>query len=245
MKKPLISVITVVRNGAGTVRETIASVLEQDYPNLQYIVVDGASTDGTTAILQSFGDRICWVSEPDDGIYDAINKGVALARGDWLYFLGADDRLSGPGVLSAVSRYLDDSLALAFGTIRYPDGRRVKSSLGPRTLLHNTVHHQGAFYNARLFSQWRYDSVLRIVADYELNLLLHLRGEPYRRMDEQIALCGDLGVSVTRWREAVRETDAVRARHTGTLLNAACSALNALEMALYRLVLSIKGCRTA
>ncbi|MBK6776501.1 MAG: glycosyltransferase [Flavobacteriales bacterium] len=90
--RPLVSIVTVVYNGAATLERTIKSVLEQDYPNIEYIVVDGGSTDGTVDLLKSYDDRIDhWVSEGDKGIYDAMNKGVALCTGDWIALINADD----------------------------------------------------------------------------------------------------------------------------------------------------------
>ena len=240
MKSPLISVITVVRNGACSLETAIASVLAQDYPKVEYIVVDGASTDGTLDILRSFGDRLTWISEPDTGIYDAMNKGLDLAKGEWIYFLGADDRLSGPEVLTFVAPRLANGVSLVFGGISYGDGRTVRSRLGRRTLLHNTVHHQGAFYHSRLFSGWRYDSGLRIVADYELNLLIYLQGLPHLRIEENVAVCGDLGLSLTQWREAAIETNAVRKKHLAATANALYSLLNCMELALHRTVLYLR-----
>ena len=87
-----VSIITVSYNSARTIRATIESVLSQDYPNLEYLVVDGGSTDGTVAILREYADRITrWVSEKDQGMYDAMNKGIAMATGDVIGILNSDD----------------------------------------------------------------------------------------------------------------------------------------------------------
>jgi len=90
---PLVSIITVVRNGQAHLEQTIKSVLNQTYNNIEYIVIDGASSDGTLDIIRGYHDRIdYWVSEPDKGIYDAMNKGVDLATGGWINFMNAGDR---------------------------------------------------------------------------------------------------------------------------------------------------------
>jgi glycosyltransferase involved in cell wall biosynthesis len=232
-------VITVVRNGERTIEKTITSVLSQDYRQFEYIVIDGASTDNTLSVIKSFGNRLTWVSEADGGIYDAMNKALDLAKGQWIYFLGADDRFSGPKVLTTVANYLNNGLTLVFGTICYDDGRLVKSRLGVRTLLHNTVHHQGAFYHSSLFSEWRYDSTFKIVADYELNLRVYLQGWPYLMVDEKIAVCGAEGLSLTEWKNAAKETNAIRKKHVSTAANAVYSMLNYLELAVYRTCLSL------
>ena len=94
VRSPRISIITVVYNGASTLEQTILSVLKQTYSRIEYIIIDGGSKDGTVDIIKKYQDRIAyWVSEPDEGIYDAMNKGIRHASGDWIYFLGADDIL--------------------------------------------------------------------------------------------------------------------------------------------------------
>ena len=91
---PLVSVITVVRNGKATIQRCIESVLAQTYRAVEHIIVDGNSTDGTVELLRSHGARIGpWISEPDSGIYDALNKGLGLARGEYYIPLGCDDAL--------------------------------------------------------------------------------------------------------------------------------------------------------
>ena len=90
--QPLISVITIARNCAGTIEATIQSVLGQTWTPLEYIIVDGGSTDGTVEIVRRFAPRLArWVSEPDRGISDALNKGARLAQGDLLLFMNAGD----------------------------------------------------------------------------------------------------------------------------------------------------------
>ena len=98
-----ITIITVSYNAAATIEQTISSVVHQDYPNIEYIIIDGGSTDGTIDIIkryESYGIR--WISEPDHGIYDAMNKGIRYATGDYLYFLGADDWLCNNEVILSI-----------------------------------------------------------------------------------------------------------------------------------------------
>lgn len=99
--KPLVSILTVVFNGARFFEETILSVLNQDYDNLEFIVVDGGSTDGTVELIRKYEHAInYWVSEPDQGISDAFNKAIVLAAGDYVNFQGAGDYLVSNGVVS-------------------------------------------------------------------------------------------------------------------------------------------------
>lgn len=99
-----ISIITVVRNGEQTIRDTIECVLSQSYADIEYIIVDGKSTDGTLDIIRSYGDKIDKViSERDSGIYSAMNKGLRLATGDYIGFLNADDFYAHPHVISGLA----------------------------------------------------------------------------------------------------------------------------------------------
>jgi glycosyltransferase involved in cell wall biosynthesis len=91
---PRISVIPVVYNAVATLEETILSVINQDFDNFEFIIIDGRSTDGTIEIIKKYQDKITlWISEPDKGIYDAMNKGIQNAKGEYVYFLGAEDVL--------------------------------------------------------------------------------------------------------------------------------------------------------
>ena len=105
-----VSIITVVFNGQDTIKDTVKSVLAQDYPDIEHIIIDGASTDGTMAVIQSFDDRIAQiVSEPDQGIYDAMNKGIKLATGDVVGILNSDDFYASSDVISTVVKQLEVS----------------------------------------------------------------------------------------------------------------------------------------
>ncbi|MBE0514903.1 glycosyltransferase family 2 protein [Sulfurimonas sp.] len=104
-----ISIITVVYNNVATIKDAIDSVLDQTYKNIEYIIIDGASTDGTVEIVQSYGDKISkFVSEPDRGLYDAMNKGIALATGDVVGILNSDDFYIDEYVIEKVVKELEE-----------------------------------------------------------------------------------------------------------------------------------------
>ncbi len=123
MAEPLVSIITVVRNRARFVEEAMRSVLGQTYPNLEYVVVDGASTDGTLEVVQKYRDRLgAFISEPDKGLFDAVNKGIRLARGEIVGLLHADDVFASPETVTHIVRAMQEKDAdAAWGDLLYVD----------------------------------------------------------------------------------------------------------------------------
>lgn len=118
---PKISVITVVHNGAKTIEDTIRSVNSQNYSSIEHIIIDGASTDGTFAIIRQYaGKNVMVRSEPDQGMYDAMNKGLSLASGDIVGFLNADDTYAGPHVLAKiVDTIVENNVEAVYGDLVY------------------------------------------------------------------------------------------------------------------------------
>ena len=232
--RPLISVITAVYNGEKHIEGTIRSVINQTYDNFEYVIVDGGSTDRTIEIVKKYEDRIDrWISEKDDGIYDAMNKGVRLSRGEWLYFLGSDDIFRDDKVLEGIKNYLKDNLAVVFGRIEYEDGEKVVSRLNWNTWLHNTIHHQSAFYNSSLHDNWEYDTRLKLISDYELNLMIFLNKYEYLFVNQVIAVCRSSGLSRTQLLQAFKETNLVRRKHLGALKNCLFYVLYSAKQLIY------------
>ena len=103
MSKPVLSVITIVYNNVRDIERTMLSVLNQGYPHIEYLVIDGASTDGTREVIERYQERLaCYRSEPDKGIYDAMNKGLALAKGDYVLFMNSGDEIYDSETVAAV-----------------------------------------------------------------------------------------------------------------------------------------------
>lgn len=168
---PRISVITVVRNGARTLRACIESVARQQYPDLEYLVVDGASTDGTQEIVRAFhpGPVTRWLSEADQGTYDAMNKGARLATGHFLLFLGADDQLLAD--LREVAPRLRDPRTIYYGDAFWPGrNRRYDGRFGAAKLAHRNICQQAMFYPRAVFAKHQFDGRYRYQADWELNM---------------------------------------------------------------------------
>ena len=172
------SVITVCFNASATIRETIASVLGQTYQELEYIVVDGKSTDGTVEILQSIPDkRLAFISEKDSGIYDAMNKGLHMASGDYLIFLGADDTFFDGNVLERVAAKAKGGEDVLYGDVMLKTRQRLYNGAFTRwTWGHRNICHQCIFYPRPVYTRYQYDERYRSVADWDYNLRLLIDG---------------------------------------------------------------------
>jgi len=114
----------VVLNGAETLERTILSVLRQDFDDLEYVIIDGGSTDGSLDIIRRYESEIhYWRSEPDNGLYDAMNKGVRASKGRWVLFLGADDLLVNS--LRDIASHLTDERTVYYGDVYMPKRHRI------------------------------------------------------------------------------------------------------------------------
>ncbi len=174
-----ISVITAVYNGAATVGEALDSVLAQDYPYVESIVVDGLSTDGTQEVVRARGDRIArFVSERDGGIYDALNKGISLASGDVVGFLHADDLYATPSALRLVAEaFSDPAVDAVYGNLVYVNKTDVSKVIrywrscdfSPSLLRRGWMPpHPTLFVRRRIYGEIRgFDTSYRIAADYD------------------------------------------------------------------------------
>ncbi len=115
-----VSVVTVCYNSVRVIERTIKSVISLDYPNIEYLIIDGKSTDGTVDIIKKYNNNISmWISEPDKGVYDAMNKGVKMATGDWIIFLNAGDFFHSSNVFSDFISAIKDDTIVAYGLIHY------------------------------------------------------------------------------------------------------------------------------
>ena len=178
-----ISVVIAVRNGAATLQRCLDSIFEQTYRDIEIIVIDGGSTDRTRTVLEDNALRIAfWQSEPDRGICNAWNKALGHVAGQWLLFLGADDRLKNPDVIDRARRALDDAsghvrvvyamvdILDAEANVRYTRGRpwpEARQSFRR----HMAIPHQGTFHHWSLFDEHgMFDESFRISGDYEFLL---------------------------------------------------------------------------
>lgn len=239
MKRPLISIITVVYNACSTFEATIKSVLSQKGDLFEYWIIDGGSTDGSIDIIRKYENQLAgWISEPDKGIFDAMNKGVDRVKGDWLFFLGADDLLC-EGILSKVSSYLQPNLKVVYGNVMLDNGHIMRSRIGLRCLFENRLHHQSAFYHRDLFDEFRYNQKFRICADYELTLRIYLQKQPTKYIPYIIAIFASGGNSNELTSEDVNNIRGLYLKNSA--LNSALSLAIDTYYSYFRTKMLIKG----
>jgi glycosyltransferase involved in cell wall biosynthesis len=164
----LVSIITVVFNDRQNLSKTIDSVSSQIFKDFEYIVIDGASTDGTQELIQQNENKIShWLSEKDQGIYDAMNKGITLAKGEYVYFLNAGDTLYEKKTLAYIANDLKSENNLYLFNVLTDNGKLIK----PNNLLlffpyKLPTYHQGIVYPKNVLTKVPFDSSWKLIADY-------------------------------------------------------------------------------
>jgi len=191
---PLISIITVVYNGEKYLEETILSVINQTYDNIEYIIIDGGSTDGTVEIIKRYEDRIdYWVSERDGGIYDAMNKGIGLCKGEIVGIVNADDFIYLDTLAKVSSALQDKEVMFVYAKLDLlgEDGKNTKTidSLGTqhikyRVFKHMPFLHPTMFVKKSVYEQiGLFDTTYKLSADYDFTLKLVENGIKSKRLD--------------------------------------------------------------
>lgn len=202
---PLVSVITVVRNGMPHLPRCVESVFAQTYTNIEYLVIDGLSSDGTSEYIQSLGSRVNkYVREKDLGLYDAMNKGLALAKGEYLIFKNADDWF----LPEAIEELINATLQTGADVV-YADTYKVWS-LEPLTTsilyskhqeleLRSCVDHRNTLIKSEIHKKNLFDSRYRLAADYHLLLKLKLKGYKFHKVNKPLSymLTGGAGDRAT------------------------------------------------
>ena len=192
---PHISVGIVVYNGIEHIRSALDSIVRQSYKNIELIVVDGDSKDGTKNVLSEYAEHISvLVSEPDKGIYDAMNKVCSLATGDWLIFLGCDDVLL--DVLGNVAEHMSDPDSVYYGdAVLRSSGNIYGGKFSKHRLARMNFCHQAVFYPRSVYGKYSYSLEYRWLADYAYNIKLVGDGIPFSYAAEVISVFNDKGGS--------------------------------------------------
>jgi len=202
VQSPKVSVITVSFNASKTIEATITSVLSQSYKNIEYIIVDGKSTDDTLKIAGKYKNRISKiVSEKDRGLYDAMNKGVKLAKGEIIYFLNADDVLKDNKVVARVANAFSSEIDFVYGDVEfaYPDeNKKIRiSRIASISELKkgNMPPHQGTFAKKELLQKYPFDLNYRSSADFDFFCRVIKSGAKSKKLDFVVAVNAMGGVS--------------------------------------------------
>jgi glycosyltransferase involved in cell wall biosynthesis len=216
------SIITPTLNSREFLEETLQSVLSQERADIEYIIVDGGSTDGTVDVIKSHAasdNRIRWHSEPDEGIADAFNKGIALARGEIIGIINSDDSYI-PGALAAVAEaYRSHPECDVFhGDMLRLQGDRVLFMLKPsdvqRQIWHEMpLNHPATFVTARAYSKvGGFDAKVRIAMDYDLMLRLYMSGCRFHYIGQPLAAMRYGGASDAKRLDGLREVREISIR---------------------------------
>ena len=247
--KPVFSIITVVYNGGSLLEGTIESVLQQTYPHIEYILVDGASKDKSLDIIraaEAHSARVRWISEPDKGLYDAMNKGLALATGDFVWFLNAGDHLHASDTAEKVAACITDRTDVLYGEtilvndLREPAG--TMSELSTRSLPEHLqwksylggmlVVHQSFIARRELAPLYMQKNMC---ADYDW--CIHILKKSRENVNTGIILTDYLmgGLSKQRHRQSLKDRFAVMRNHFGLFPTLLAHAMIVLRAAWHRL----------
>lgn len=218
-RKPLVTIITIVLNGVQYIEETINSVINQTYDNVEYVVIDGGSTDGTLDIVKKYKDVVdYWVSEPDEGISDAFNKGVGLSTGDIIGIISAGDRYEIDTVAQVVSHLFTEQADIIHGMGQYWDSTAKRTNLicPNHDLLYRemTVCHLTVFASRNCYkSIGLFRKEFRYAMDYEWLLRAKVSGMTFLYINRCLAHSREGGISDRRWRFALWEVAKAKSIH--------------------------------
>lgn len=211
----LLSIITINYNNRAGLEKTCQSVVSQTFRDYEWIIVDGGSTDGSHDVIIRYEDHLSyWISEKDGGVYQAMNKGIRQARGEFVLFLNSGDYLSDASVLEDVIPGLDSDIVAGYVM---EEGKKVPikapSVFSPWNILFKNIPHQAEFIRSKLFSEISlYSEDLRILADLELNLKASLDNRSYRTINRQVATVEPGGISNSQLERIQAEKVIIRDR---------------------------------
>lgn len=216
---PLVSIVTVVRNCEQFIEQTILSVINQSYSNIEYIIVDGDSTDKTLDIIKTYEDRIdYWLSEPDAGIYDAMNKGIKLATGEYINFMNGGDAFYN----LEVCKLIFSEIKIHNNDVIYGDTLSNNDDFGFSILVKakpiNQIwegmffSHQSCFCRLRLLQNQLFNTKYKIAADFNLILTLFLSGKTFNYLQTPISMVRSGGISYSNINTLLEETKIIHAQ---------------------------------
>lgn len=218
IEPPLITIITVCYNAVQTLEQTILNVINQDCKDYEYIIVDGGSSDGTLEIIKKYSHKLThWVSEPDKGIYDAMNKGAAISRGKWLCFMNSGDTFYNTNTLQNLfskSNIFDENYDVIYGNTNKVYGsysKIIKPGEIEQIVSHLPFCHQSSFVLTEVFKKYNFNLQYKIVADDHLFYNLYKDGRKFCYIDQVISNYEAMdGVSSRKFKNALWENYQIR-----------------------------------
>lgn len=214
---PLVSIITVVYNGEEFLEDTIQSVLNQDYKNIEYIIIDGGSTDDTLDIIKKYENNLAyWVSEPDNGIYDAMNKGILRSTGVLLGIINADDYYLPSAINIVVNKMQSSNAEIFYGKLNIIDRdtsahiKELKIRKDWKLYLRMSLAHPATFVKRKIYEENLYPTKYKIAGDYYLLLKAKLNRNKFESVNTLLVNMRDGGVSHTEKSLVRAETQAVK-----------------------------------
>ncbi|WP_062307753.1 glycosyltransferase family 2 protein [Polynucleobacter sinensis] len=235
---PLVTIITVVYNAVELIEETIKSVINQSYKNIEYLIIDGGSNDGTLQIITRYKYKIkTLISENDAGIYDAMNKGIKLARGDYVGIIGAGDWYEKDAISSAVATFLKTEADVVFGDVEIVDeetgiSRRQLSRKDLMPITMSSISHPSTFTRRSLYLASFFDTKFKIAADYNLFLALYIGG--YRFEHSQVVHVHIIGGGVSSSFATQKEVFWVHWSQLGVIHSIRCFILSVARYSFYK-----------
>ena len=210
---PLVSVITVALNSEKTIENTIRSVINQTYSNIEYIIIDGASSDSTLAIIKKYQEKIDYfVSEPDDGLYHAINKGISLANGEFILVLNSDDWYEKDCITRLYNAYVVSCADFVSALARRVDNNGKEVDILPSMPYDDSIRfgmslrHELMFVPAKIYNALGYYNIdFKIISDFEFAIRLYNQGLTVYEIHEPLLNFRITGVSNTNWNGLVNE----------------------------------------
>jgi glycosyltransferase involved in cell wall biosynthesis len=212
-----VSVITIVLNDPADFKKTGSSVLAQNYPDIEWIVVDGGSADGTAEEIRKHESKIShWISEPDRGIYDAMNKGLAKATGDWVNFMNAGDTFNSLDTVSKVMAYDLEGSDVVYGDsiAAYPHSQILLEAGKPEEMIRGMIFcHQSVFVRRELIRNNGFDLSFPVAADFKMFYGLFAAGYKFKKLPIPVAVFDSSGLSNRRMVQSAREHFTILKKH--------------------------------
>lgn len=231
-----LSIITINLNNLDGLRRTAESVLAQTFTDFEWIIIDGGSTDGSREQIERYADRTAyWCSEPDKGIYNAINKGIAHAQGDYIQILNSGDRFFADTTLEHLfsNEYPDADILYGDAYLLYPDGKHIDKhypdTVSLNYFIHDVINHQASFFRREVFNGHPYDERYLIAGDWAYCLEAVCRGLRFRHVPQTIVYYDNDGISAQWSQRQIKERQDILDRYVPPHLKPDMEAIDKLR----------------